>query len=773
MRVHLLPLLVILLAAPASAEERRLFDASAYGAVVGPLDHELTEDEREALLHQFDRFTEAMENLHARKWTAAGDGFEAVLSTTQWFEAAYNGALARRASGRVVDASRLADRATELRPDDHAAAALRASLLQARGRHADALQVLDAALVSAQAAGLAFEEALVLLNRGSALNQLGRSGEAIGAFGRASELGAELKRPAIQAAAKIGEGRASATLGDVRAARAAFDAAGALSSEDDVAELRLALARTLAEGGDVGGAREVLAKAVAALGKVDDRLRRGSALVEAAGLTRELGDGDGARRHLASAEAALADHRELPAWAHLLVARGRLELRDGDPKAAAATLRTAVGRLSRAQVPVALAGARVALARALVEQEQWADADAELRAAEETFRAGGAEGPRRELVVVRSEMHRRQGRLDEALEDIAAAVALAERGGDDRAKSRLRAERAILLAATGKVGDATVEAAKIAPSSWAALEPRTRARVHLQIAFAALRSGDAKAAEDRARDALKDAGEPGSAQVLEAAQKLVVQILLDTDRRGDAEAFVVEQGLKAEAVDDALAARRELDLYNEGVDAYNGGDYPAAVDAFRAVADGGDDGDPRRVSAAKNLLSALLLQGGARRDAGDGDGARAAYDEAAERGWAAGRPEDAARALMALSEIRTEAGAVDDAVGYASRAAEASIAAEDDALQGRAWMTLGDAHYDSDAEEAAASYKRALTTWGDTAETASEAATVSYNLAVLLAGADTPEALRLLERSATLAAAAGDPALARQAKDAIAQLSIE
>jgi len=767
-------LLVLALAGPRSAvaEERRLFDASAYGAVVGPLDHELTDDERTALLEQFDRFTDAMEALHTRRWTPAGDGFEGVLATTGWFEAAYNGALARRASGRVVDASRLADRAAEIRPDDHAAAALRANLLQARGRHADALVVLDAALASAQASGSRFDVALVLLNRGSALDQLGRSGEALDAFRGAYEAGAKLDRPAIRAGAKIGEGRASSTLGDVRAAKAAFDAAAALSSEDDVAELRLALARTMAEGGDAPGARQVLKRAVAALGEVDDGLRRGSALVEAAGLARELGDADAARTHLASAESALKDHRDLPAWGLLLVAKGWMQLRDGDAATAAATLHEAVAGLGRAQVPLALAGARVALARALVEEERWADADAALRAAEETFRGGGAEGPRRELVIVRSEMHRRRGRLDDALTDIAAAVELADRGGDARAKARLRAERAILLAATGKVGDAAAEQTKIAPSAWAALEPRTRARVELQIGYAALRTGDPNGAEERARAAIEDAREPGAEEVLDAARKLVVQVLLDSDRRADAEAFVAAEGLKADAVDAALAARRELDLYNAGVDAYNGGDWPAAVEAFRTVADGGDDGDPRRASAAVNLISSLLLHGGALRDAGDDD-ARGVYDEAAERAWAADRPEDAARALTALSELRTEAGAVDDAVAYAARAAEAAISADDDLLRGRAFTALGDAHYESTPAEAVAAYKQALTTWGDGEDTAGEAATVSYNLAVLLASDDIPEALRLLERSATLAAAAGDAALARQAKDAIAQLSTE
>jgi tetratricopeptide (TPR) repeat protein len=252
-----------------------------------------------------------------------------------------------------------------------------------------------------------------------------------------------------------------------------------------------------------------------------------------------------------------------------------------------------------------------------------------------------------------------------------------------------------------------------------------------------------------------------------------VQILLDTDRRTEAEAFVAEQGLEADAVDAAIAARRELDLYNAGVDAYNGGDYEEAIAAFRAVADGGDDGDPRRVTAAKNLVSALLLQGGDQRDAGSSSSAAPAYKEAAERAWSIGKPEDAARALMALSEMRTEAGAVDDAATFAARAAEAAVSSGDNVLQGRAWMTMGDAYYESEPTESAASYKRALRAWGDSEDTASDAATVSYNLAVLLAAEDTPEALRLLERSATLAAAAGDRSLAQQAKDAIAQLTAE
>lgn len=773
--MRLLPFLLIslTLVGSARADDRRLFDASAYGAVVGPLDHELTEAERDALLSWFDRFTGAMEALHTRTWGPAGDEFEAVLATTNWFEAAYNGALARRASGRVVDASRLADRASEIRPNDHAAAALRASLLQARGRHADALKVLDAALITAQEGGLAFEEALVLLNRGSALNQLGRSAEAMTSFTRAGELGKTLKRQAVQAAAKIGEGRAAATLGDVKAARAAFEAAGKLASTDDVAELRLALARTIAEGGDPAGASEVLANAVSSLGSIGDGLRRGAAMVEASTLARELGDIDAGARHLGVAEEALKDHQDLPAWAHLLVARGRQELGDGKAAEAVATLSEAVRKLSQAQVPVALAQARVGLARALVEGEQWEEADAALRAADSTFVAGGAEGPRRELVVVRSEMNRRQGRLKEALGDISTAITLADRGGDDRAKARLRAERAVLLAATGAVGDAVTEVGKISPSAWAALEPRTRARAQLQIAFAAVRSGDGKGAEQRARDALVDATGPASADIRVAAQKLVVQILLDTDRRTEAEAFVAEQGLEADAVDAALAARRDLDRYNAGVDAYNGGDYEEAIAAFRAVADGGDDGDPRRVTAAKNLVSALLLQGGGQRDAGSSSSAASTYKEAAERAWSIGKPEDAARALMALSEMRTEAGAVDDAATFAARAAEAAVSSGDNVLQGRAWMTMGDAYYESEPTESAASYKRALTAWGDSEDTASDAATVSYNLAVLLAAEDTPEALRLLERSATLAAAAGDRSLAQQAKDAIAQLTAE
>ena len=74
---------------------------------------------------------------------------------------------------------------------------------------------------------------------------------------------------------------------------------------------------------------------------------------------------------------------------------------------------------------------------------------------------------------------------------------------------------------------------------------------------------------------------------------------------------------------------------------------------------------------------------------------------------------------MALSEMRTEAGAVDDAATFAARAAEAAVSSGDNVLQGRAWMTMGDAYYESEPAESAASYKRALTAWGDSEDTAS------------------------------------------------------
>ena len=271
-------------------------------------------------------------------------------------------------------------------------------------------------------------------------------------------------------------------------------------------------------------------------------------------------------------------------------------------------------------------------------------------------------------------------------------------------------------------------------------------------------------------DALEEAKGAGTLDVVTAAQNLVVQVLLGAGRNAEAEAFAAEQGLTDDAVAEALVRRRELDLYNEGVDAYNAGDFDLAAARFRDVADGSDDGDPRRTSAAKNLLSSLLLRGAELRDSADDDAARAAYDEAATRGWAAGRPVDSARALLAIAEMLIEAGDGASAVAFTERAEAAARSAQDSGLEGRAHMTAGDAQYDTNADAAAAAFTRALTVWGDGSDTLGEAATVSYNLAVLLAESDTAEAVRLLERCVALAGAAGDATLSLQAKDALAQL---
>lgn len=753
-------LLLLLCAGPAAAAPT--VDASVYGAIVGPLDHELTDDERAGLMREFDRFSDAMLALSEQRWADAAGGFEAVADTTGWFEAAYNAALAHRAGGAYGAALLRTDQALRLRPGDRGTLFLKAGLLQGLGRYADARGVVDGALSSARADAEAGDELLALLNLGAALRLLGEPGPALDAYEQARTLAIRLEAPGLEAAALAGAGYTHAVRGDsasgeaaMRKARAAADRAGDGAS---FAEVDLSLAGLALEGGDRAAAARGVDSALADAAGFADRGRAAGVLLAAAGLQRDLGQAGPATQSLSRAEALLAGSELHAQLADVLALRGTWALRDGDAAGAEPPLRRALALLQPLQAPLALAAVRLKLARALLERGRLDDAAVQADAALSGLRGTGADDLRRQAHVVRSELRRRSGDLDGAADDLAAASRLAA-GAAPSVQARLQAELVLLEAARGRTAQALAADAALSPAARAALPPEVRARVQIQIAYALHGAGRLPEAIDRARAALPDA----DAEVTDAARQLVVESLLALDRAPDAAAFLREQGEGEGALARRVEGRSALDRFNDAVEAYNTDRFEAAAEGFAAVA--ADPAQPaeRRAEAARNRTSALLLLAEKRAARGEPAGALAARKDAALTGVGA----DAARAaLLALAEEEDAAAAA----AWGERAASHAAAAGDSLLEGQAWMAAGDARFEDAPADAAAAYERALSAWGQAPQTLGWRATVTWNLGLLAWNAGDADAARArLQAALVLAREAGEDAdareIARQLKD--------
>lgn len=747
-------LLLLLLLTPAHAGESEV-QTSVFGAVLGPMDHELTDDERERLLGQFDAFSDAMTALSEQRWGAAATAFESVASTTGWYEAAYNGALARRAGGEYRAALTGTDRALGIRAGDHAALFLRASLLQGLGRYSDSKAVVTKALASAREQGLAREEVVGLLNLGAVERLLGHPEPALDAYASAATKATTLGDPALEAAALAGAGYTHAVRGSsadaersMRAARGAADRADASTS---FAEIELSLAGLALQAGDRESAGRLVDGALADSADFGDTGRRAGVLLGAAGLQRELGRAGPASRSLSQAEGLLSGSELTAQLADVLVLRATWSLNDGDPADAETGLRRALTLLEPLQAPLALAGARLKLGRALLEQQQYGAARASLDAARATLDATGATELRRQARVLSSELHRRQGDLDRAADELSAAQGLSA-GAPPAVRARLAAELVLLQAARGDVDAALTADAALAPAARDLLPDEVRARVQLQIAYALHGAGRLDDAIGRARAALRHADE----ELTDAARQLVVESYLATDRTADAEAFLAEQGAGAGTLASRVEGRSAIDRFNDAVDAFNADRFEAAADGFRAVADDPLQPTDRRSEAEANYTTALLLLAQKRDARGEPSGALVALQRAARTGTGV----DAAKAgLLAIGRLEDPA----EIDTFGTLAADHATRAGESLLAGQAWMAVGDARFETDADGARSAYRSALDAWGQAPDSLGWRATVSWNLGLIAWNADDlPEARARLEAARTLATEAGNTSDARE-----------
>lgn len=747
-------LLLLLLLTPATAAEPAV-DASIYGAIVGPLDHELDAVEQQSLMREFDRFSDGMLALSERRWGDAASGFEAVADVTGWYEAAYNAALARRAGGEYRVALTRTEQALRYRPGDHASLFLSASLLQGLGRYGDAKAVIDRALASARAGGLPRDELLGLLNLGAVHRLLGHPDPALIAYEGAAALADRLAEPGLEAAAWAGASYTHAVRGDSAAAEAAMrtakTAADRAGTESSFAELELSLAGLALQRGDAASAGRLVDGALADAVDFGDPARRAGVLLAAAGVQRELGRPGPATRSLSEAEGLLAGSELHAQLADVLALRGTWALKDGDPVGAELRLSRALALLEPLQAPLSLASTRLKLGRALIEQQRFDGAAEQVGAAMASLEGTGAVELRRQGLVVSSELRRRRGDLAGAAKDLAAATAIAS-STSPVVQARLAAELVLLQAARGDVAAALAADAALSPEARALLPDPVRARVQIQIAYALHGSGRLEDAVERAKAALRHA----DAEITDAARQLVVESLLALDRADEAQAFLVEQGEGPGALSDRVEGRSAMDRYNAAVEAYNTDRFEAAAEGFAAIAQDPAQPAARRSEAERNYTASLLLLAKKRDGRGEPAGALVSLKKAAQTGTGP----DAARAgLLVVGRLEDPL----EGVPWAERAAEQAREAGESNLQGQAWMAVADAHFESDAEAARTAYAAALDAWGQSPATLGWRATVTWNLGLLAWNADDAvEAKKRLEAARVLAIEAGREADATQ-----------
>jgi len=745
-------LLLLLLAGTAFAEDRTV-DASVYGAVLGPVDHPLTESEREALQDQFDVFAAAMTALAEGRAAEAATGFEAVSAQTGWYEAAYNGALAQRSAGEWAAALPLCDAALVARPGDAPAAFLKSSVLLTVGRHRDAEGAAAEALAHARKARNPLDTAVGLLNLGAAQRMLGNTEAALASYGEAAKLGEQLGLPGLVAAAQAGVGFSHAVEGratEARTALAAASKAGGRARGDDFAEVELALAGMALAQGKTADA-EAIVDRVAAI-KLDDDTREAQLRAQLAGLQRELGQTQAADKSLRRAESLVSGTDLVVLQASLEANRASWRLEDGDAAGAATALESVVAKLSLHQAPLTLAGARLRLAQARLELEEYEASQAQLDALRASLDGTGATELRRQALVIQSESYRRQDRFADSLGAVDAAIALSP--GDGPVRGRLRAERVVLLSVLGRVDDALAEASGMSVGQRSGLPARTRARMELQLGHGLHRASRFEEAERRGRAAVEAAGDPEDPELLGAARDLVVHALLAQERPDEAKAFLAAEGLG----NDALAGRVEGDRlrarFNAGVDAYNGSDYEAAAAAFAEVEAAGAE---NRLEAARNRRAALLLWGQGL--LGDGNAPLGPWQELAALAPVDGDEHATLEARLLIAEFL---GTEDPAAGAAAATEAAQLAHTE--LAGRAWNLAGELLFDTDGDGARAAFEAALASWGQTPGTLPNRAMAHFNLGLLAWNADRPDDARSAwEAARTLATEAGLPDLAAQA----------
>ncbi len=751
-------LLALLLAGPAQAE----VDASIYGAVEGPIERELSEQERAAVQAEFDRFVQGMSDLSAGKYDVAASLFGDVADTTGWFEAAYNAALARRGQGRYRAALTRTRQALKLRPGTTAALYLEASLLQGLGRHEDALSSAQAGLRTAGADAL--QQALGELNLGASLRLLGRPEKALESYGRARALAEQLQDPTLIAAAMAGAGYTHAVTGDAAAAEAAMKSARAQGAEVDLAEVELALAGLQLQAGDAASASTSLNRAVTAARGFDDDARRAGVLLQAANLQRDLDQPGPASRSVAEADGLLKGTELDVLRASVLTTRGAWALEAGKLAEGRTQLEQAVALLAQTQAPLALAEARLRLAQAALQQRDFDAATKQTELARSGLATTGATELRRRAQVLDSEVRRRQGDLPGALSSLRAARKLA--GSAKRSiRDRLDAEIALLLATTGQLEEALRAEEALGSAS---IEADLRTRLALQLGYALRDGGQGELAIQRAKQARESGLKADDAELVDAAIQLVVQVHLDANRSADAEAWLASIGEGEGALKRRVQQDAAVDRFNSAVEDYNNDRFQAAAEGFAEVADDPRQPAGRRREARRHYAGSLLQLAQKRADRDEPAGAYVAMKKAAETGTGP----DAARAGLLAAQRATDEEDLAAASRYGELAARHAEAAGDPMAAGQGWMAVGDSTFESAPALCRSAYQRALDAWGQSPKTLGPRAMANWNLGLLAWNAeDLDEAKDRLQAAHSLALEAGLKSEAREIAASLAEMS--
>ena len=795
---------LLLVAADAVEEPRDVVGFSEHGSVLGPMERHKEPDDPEAALGTFLAGLEAMGEA---RYEDAAKLFDRLAESTGWPEAAYNAALAWYAHGAYDVALQRADRVAEVLPDDVGAMYLRGVLLQAIGRHEDAVAVIEQSLARSRELGRRVDEAVGLLNLGASSRLLGRPDDALRHYRAARDLGGELGLTTIVAASWMGEGNVHLATGDRAAADAALASARRLGKTKGfgaaAADADLSLAAVALAEGKPDRARRLLEGAAKEISELPVDSMRASMLLTVAQLQRELGEREAAQVSL-DESMRLFDRAGIEVGrAHALQYQGAWAMADGELDRADRLLESARAIQESFQVPLALAETWKHLADLRLRQGRLDEALAFAEQAVGTLAGAGAVEAERGALVVLASIRAARDELGAAREAAERAVELAERVGDVHEAHLVRSELAIIEAAAGNLDAARAHVAAVPKAAWAALPARQRARVALQLAWSLHRAGDLAGAEAEGRRALGIAtgdeaaapagaearggggadggapdGSPGSvsssglADLAASAREVVVFALLDAGRSEDADAFLAEQSIAGGELSDAVGRRRRVDAFNAGVDAYEAGDLPGAIAHFESVWADPDAAEDHRASAGKALAGALRGHGHALRDGGDLPGAAAAFERSASVAAELGDVAAEARARVHQASVHAAAGDPARAGALASDAAALATGAGDRALAGECWTIAGQSLFEVDAAASRTAFLRALEAWGTTPESLGSRASVTYNLAVLeFNGGSGADAKVRLEEAKVLAGQAGDGALVQQIDDLLAAIA--
>lgn len=760
-KIVVLVALALALSGAAASDDREVMELSDHGAVLGPMDHAASPEDTEAAI---GTFFAGLEHLVAGRYEAAADLFDRLAESTGWPEASYNGALAWYGHGRFDVALKRADDAVTGLPGDPGAAYLQGVLLQAVGRYEDARVVLERSLAATPEASI--DRVLGLLNLAASSRLVGRPDEALERFREARRLAEELDLPGLVASAWMGEGLVFLSTGERAAADAALASARRLGKRKGhgAAEVDadLSLAAVALADGETQRARRLLEGTSRSIADLPEPSVRASMLLTVAELQRELGEVEAASVSLEEA-VRLFDSAGLEVGrAHVLQYRGAWALQDGDLVVAERYLAEALAIQDRFQVPLARADTARHLADLRSAQGRLDEALELARSSVATFADARAIELERASLVVLAGILSQRGELTEARAAASRAVELAELVGDKSEGHRLGSELVILDAAAGDIDGALQRLGAIPGRAFAALPPRQRGRVHLQLSWSLREAGRADEAISRARHGLDAATEPepDEADLVASCREAVVFGLLDAGRLDDAQAFVDALGPGgSEQLGILVASRRTVDTYNEGAALLQAGQLEEAAGRFEQIVND-DAADPDRREVARDTLAAVLRQHGQELfAAGKTEKADAALERAVELARQSGDAEGQGRGLVLRAQVHESIGAGAEAAQYATEAAGLVADAEPE-LAGDCWMIAGQALFESDPEGSREAFRRALQAWGDGPSTLGKRASVTYNLAALDLQLGAPGEARVRLREArVLADQAGDKTL--------------